>query len=415
MNEPLYRERPWTLGPASMPEALRIDEFIFASHGLSNSYLVSTSEGRVVINTGMGFEAPTHKRNFDAVDPSPTRYILLTQAHVDHVGGVDLFREEGTEVVAQRGNPAYQREDALLRRARQRRSLFAFSNAIRTQAERDVSGAAGPRQSVPVPSILFEDRFDFTLGGVRFEFRAVPGAETNESAVVWLPDHGTLFTGNLFGALWGHIPNLVTIRGDRYRDALVVVDAIDQVLDLAPRRILYGHHGAIEGQARIRRELGRLKGAILYVHDRTVEAMNAGSDVWTAMREIRLPPELEVGEGYGQVSWDVRAIWESYLGWFHGRSTTELYATPASAVHADLVELAGGAGRVAERARQKLEAGHALEAIHLAEVALAAEPRHEGAVRVAIGAHERLAGETRNFWLGHWLVDQIRKLRERIG
>jgi len=195
----------------------------------------------------------------------------------------------------------------------------------------------------------------------------------------------------------------------------VVVDAIDQVLDLAPRRILYGHHGAIEGQARIRRELERLKGAILYVHDRTVEAMNAGSDVWTAMREIRLPPELEVGEGYGQVSWDVRAIWESYLGWFHGRSTTELYATPASAVHADLVELAGGAGRVAERARQKLEAGHALEAIHLAEVALAAEPRHEGAVRVAIGAHERLAGETRNFWLGHWLVDQIRKLRERIG
>ena len=104
MAEPLYKSRPggFDLRPASMPEALRINDFIHASHGLSNSYLVSTRDGRVVINTGVGFEAPVHKRNFDAVDASPTRYILLTQGHVDHVGGVDLFLETGTEVVAPR-------------------------------------------------------------------------------------------------------------------------------------------------------------------------------------------------------------------------------------------------------------------------------------------------------------------------
>jgi serine/threonine protein phosphatase PrpC len=60
VSEPLYRSRPggFDLQPASMPEAQRVRDFIHASHGLSNSYLVSTSEGRVVINTGMGFEAP---------------------------------------------------------------------------------------------------------------------------------------------------------------------------------------------------------------------------------------------------------------------------------------------------------------------------------------------------------------------
>ena len=58
MTTPLYRSRPggFDILPASMPEAQPINDFIYASHGLSNSYLVVTSEGRVVINTGMGFE-----------------------------------------------------------------------------------------------------------------------------------------------------------------------------------------------------------------------------------------------------------------------------------------------------------------------------------------------------------------------
>ena len=105
MQEPLYKSRPggFDLASASMSEAQRVNDFIHASHGLSNSFLVSTPDGRVVVNTGMGFEAPVHKRNFDAVDPSPTRYILLTQAHVDHVGGVDLFREEGNRGRGPRG------------------------------------------------------------------------------------------------------------------------------------------------------------------------------------------------------------------------------------------------------------------------------------------------------------------------
>jgi alkyl sulfatase BDS1-like metallo-beta-lactamase superfamily hydrolase len=418
VTEPLYRSRPggFDLQPASMPEAQRINAFVHASHGLSNSYLVSTPEGRVVINTGMGFEAPVHKRNFDAVDPSPTRYILLTQGHVDHVGGVDLFREEGTEVVAQAGNQTYQSEDGLLRAARGRRSFFAFAKAIRSQARHD-TGARGPvpTQSVPVPTITFDDRYDFTLGGMRFELIHTPGGETTEAMVVWLPKHEILFTGNVFGALWGHIPNLVTIRGDRYRDALTVVDTIDRVLALEPRLIVYGHHAPIEGKALIREELLRLRGAVAYVHDRTVEYMNAGSDVWTAMREIRLPPELEVGEGYGKVSWDVRAIWENYLGWFHQRSTTELYGTPPSSVHTDLVELAGGPGALAERAREKLAAGAPVEALHLVEIALGAAPDHRASLDVAIAAHERLDGESENFWLRSWLRHQIDRFSRARG
>ena len=81
---------------------------------------------------------------------------------------------------------------------------------------------------------------------------------------------------------------------------------------------------------RSRCELERLRDAVLFVHDATVAGMNAGRDVNDLVREIRLPPELEVGEGYGRVAWGVRAIWEGYAGWFHQRSTT-VFSSPGAA------------------------------------------------------------------------------------
>ena len=87
---------------ANQDRVVKINDFISMSIGLSNAYMVATPAGRVIINTGMGFEALTHKKVFDAECPGPTPYIVLTQGHVDHVGGVSLFREEGTQLIAQR-------------------------------------------------------------------------------------------------------------------------------------------------------------------------------------------------------------------------------------------------------------------------------------------------------------------------
>ncbi len=418
MTTPLYRSRPggFDIQPASMPEARRITDFLYMSEGLSTSYLVVTDEGRVVVNTGMGFEAPVHKRNYDAVDDGPIRDILLTQGHVDHVGGVDLFTEHGTAIIAQEGNRSYQEEDALLRRARGSRSSFAFAKALaqanRHAAENDLAAAA---QSMPTPTITFRDRYDFELGGIRFELLSVPGGETTESMVVWLPQHRICLVGNLFSALFGHVPNLVTIRGDRYRDALLFIQSLERVLALEPELLLVGHGPPIEGAAVIRAELERLRDAVLYLHGETVRHMNSGTDIWTAMREIALPAELEIGEGYGKLSWCVRAIWENYLGWFHHQSTTELYPVPAKSVHADLVELAGGPEALAKRAREKLDAGTPVEAIHLAEISLDVAPEHRGSLEVSLAAHAVLESESENFWLLSWLRHRIETLRQGLA
>ena len=415
MRTPVYHDRPggFQIQPASMPEARQLTKFLYMSEGLSSSYLVVTDEGRVVINTGMGFEAPVHKRNYDAVDDGPVRYILLTQAHVDHVGGVDLFREEGTEIIAQEGNTTYQDEDGLLRRARGGRSGFAFAAAIARAAEyAKTSGLSAAAQARPTPTLTFSDRYDFELGGMRFELLHVPGGETTESMVVWLPQHRICLAGNLFSALFGHVPNLVTIRGDRYREAPVFIESLERVLALEPELLLVGHGPPLEGADLIRWELERLRDAVRFLHDETVKRMNDGVDVWTAMREIQLPDELAIGEGYGKLSWCVRAIYESYLGWFHHESTTELYSVPAKSVHADLVELVGP-DALAKRARERLEAGEPVEAIHLAEIVLNVDGEHAAALDASIAAHQRLASESDNFWLLSWLRRELAALEAR--
>lgn len=414
MAEPIWKSRPGEMFSAT-PGTEPINDFIHLSEGLSNSFLITTDEGNIVINTGMAFESPYHKANYDALSDGPIKYIILTQGHVDHVGGVDFIRDETTQLIAQSGNVEHQAYDRRLARFRGSRSAFAFikkNGASVRQAQADFGEL--PPQAVPKPDITFDERYEFTLGGRRVELIAVPGAETNDSLVVWLPDQEICFVGNLFGCLIGHIPNLVTIRGDRYRDALICAAACDVVIDLNPKLLLPGHHGPIEGKQLIRQELERIRDATLYVHDETVKGMNAGKDLFTLKQEIQLPPELEVGQGYGTLRWDVQAIWEHYAGWFHHESTTELYSVPQRAIHGDLVELAGGQRAIVERARERFAKGEREKALHLLDIVLSQDEADSAALELAIEIHQALEPESGNFWLTAWLRNQVELLGKRL-
>jgi alkyl sulfatase BDS1-like metallo-beta-lactamase superfamily hydrolase len=409
-DQPLHVWRPsaFSMQPASMAEARQVHDRIWVSTGLSHSYMIRTDDGRVIVNAGMGFESPVHKRNFDAVDDSPTRALIFTQAHPDHVGGADHFAEDGTEIIAQAGNAEHLAQDARIAQYRIDRSDFAFADTVRNGAIAilDEFGSL-PDQASPTPTITFEDHHEMTIGGVEFELIATPGGETFESLVVWLPQYRVALCGNLFSALTGHIPNLVTLRGDRYRQPLMFIDSLERVRSLGAEMLLVGHHGPITGADYIDAELGRVRDATAWVHDRTVEAMNSRESLWELMNTIELPDELKVGEGYGMVSWDVRAIWEQYAGWFKHESTTELYGSPREVIDAELVELAGGPDPVALRARTATDDGEHVRAIHLAESALAANPDHTAARAVMLDAHSALLAESENFWLNSWLAHQI--------
>ncbi|MFZ1863529.1 MAG: sulfotransferase, partial [Polyangiales bacterium] len=252
------------------------------------------------------------------------------------------------------------------------------------------------------------------VGGRRFVLLSTPGGETVDSCVVWLANEGILFTGNLFGPLFPHFPNFNTIRGDKYRFADAYLASLARVRDLEPEVLITGHGEPIRGKDLIRECLDRLEAAVRYVHDKTLEGINQGEDIDELAARITLPDELYVGQGYGRVAWAVRTFWESYLGWFKLRSTTELY--PRSPVARTLASLAGASATVDE-GRELVERDPVL-ALGLAEAVLEGSPNDTAALRLARDAHEALLSnqdDARNFWLGGWLVAQKASLEERLS
>jgi alkyl sulfatase BDS1-like metallo-beta-lactamase superfamily hydrolase len=264
-----------------------------------------------------------------------------------------------------------------------------------------------------VPDVTFEDSHAFELGGKRFELYATPGGETIDQLTVWMPQQKIAFVGNAFGALLGHFPNLVTLRCDRYRDPLAIIASANRVLALEPEMLCVGHFGPLVGAAEIRSELERVRDAVKYVHDETVKGMNAGTDQSTLMNQIRLPEELEVGEGYGRLTWSIKAIWEQYAGWFKGESSTELYPVPAKEVWPEVVEAAGSVALL-DRAASRLAADEPVHALHLVEMVLAVEPGNRRAWELDKAAHEQLLLVSTNFWETRWLKAQVEDAEEAL-
>lgn len=389
-----------------------VEGLLYRSGGTTASYLLLTDDGRVIVNTGMGFEAPHHKRLFDDVRPGPTHHIITTQAHVDHVGGVELFRGPGTTYIAQANNPACQADDRRIPGVRARTAGIWF-DMLGTDARRIAQQNPGVsmRQDVPTPDVTFEKRLGLTVDGLHIELLAAVG-ETIDCAVVWLPDHKIALVSNLFGPLFPHFPNINTIRGDKYRFMEPQQATNRMVRELRPEILVTGRHEPIVGAELIDACLQRLHGAVDFVHRRTLEGFNAGIDVWTLMREIQLPAELRVGQGYGKVSWAVRTLWESYIGWFKLRSTTELYPDTADAALAELVD-AVGADTALARAEAALGRGDAVLAIRLGEAVAASGPHDARLCTLMADAHQHLLdhGGDVSFWEHGWLRTELARWR----
>jgi alkyl sulfatase BDS1-like metallo-beta-lactamase superfamily hydrolase len=408
----IHRERPGAgnLSAATDTPAQPLGHDVWMSPGVSNSYAVATDHGRVIVNSGLVFEGPLHRKAFADV-AGPTRAIIVTQGHADHWGGVNSLRDEGTQVVMHRNYRYWRDDNTLLMGYRMPKTSFAFAKFSEAVLEHfKTIDPATIDFSFPEPTTTFDQRHAITVGGRTFELAWTPGGETTDALVVWLPENRTLFSGNLFGPLFGHVPNLMTIRGDRYRDPILYIESLNTVLDYGPQRLITGHFDPIEGADRIAEEVTAMRDAMRAVHDRTAELMNSGADIHTAMRDVKVPEHLDIGEGYGKTSWNVRAIWEMYTGWFRHRSTTELYGVPPDSVAADVVS-AAGADALVDAARAHVTAGRPVQAVHLTDLVLAAQPLHAGARALAADAHEAMLAGTENFWEKAWLTKSINELR----
>ena len=113
----------------------------------------------------------------------------------------------------------------------------------------------------------------------------------------------------------------------------------------------------------------------------------------------------------------MRSIWQEYSGWFHYEDgTTALYGVPRSSIDADLAELAGGAGALAARAKGHADGGRPLEALHLVQIALGAEPGNREALLVKKQASEALlaASGGKNLSETMWLRSEIAEIEAAL-
>ena len=378
---------------------------VYESRGIGNSYLVTTPEGDVLVNAGTLGDARRGRALFSQVSTHPIRYIVLTQSHANQYGGLELYKTPDNQVIAHRNYPS------------DRRYSEALSAHYRRGSRRLFAKITGPVQEIVptrevAPDVLIDEQHAFELGGRRFEVLWTPGGETRSAVIVWLPAEYIALVGNLFGPLFGNQPNLNTLRGDKPRSALEHIDSLKKLRALQPELILTGHE-AIGGAEHIQRQVTRIIDSVQWVHDRTVEGMNQGLDLRSLMREVKPPAELALTEEYGRVAWNVRAIWHEYTGWFDpSRGTTELYEVPATSIAGSLVELAGGSARLVERASDFVRANKPLEALHMLDIVLAAEPASLTAREMKRAALTALLEQTggKNLWERMWIAAELREL-----
>ncbi len=301
----------------------------------------------------MPFNAARHKQLLQAENAGPIKYVILTHAHGDHTGGIPTWKQPGTQIIAQKNHAEFQHYQTRLNGFFARRNAAQFSLRIPDPGPWQGNYAANIQ-----PTVLFDDKHEFELGGVKFEVFSAPG-ETPDHATVWIPKYKAAFVGDNF---YTSFPNIYTLRGTPPRWALDYIS----------------------------------------------------KDVWTLMNGIKLPPALDIGESYGKLSWSVRGIYEGYVGWFDLNPAT-MYEKPVSSAYPDIVKLAGGADAVAKIAMERAQAGQAVEALHLADIVLAADPNHKLSLEAKLKALETLRDRCRNSNERGWLEFSISQVKSKLG
>jgi alkyl sulfatase BDS1-like metallo-beta-lactamase superfamily hydrolase len=304
--------------------------------------------------------------------------ILYTHGHVDHVGGCGALLEDA----AARGYPRPRivgHENVPARFSR-----YAATNGYNLAANRRQFGGVrvgelgigGVEVFLPpataAPDLTFRDRLELEVGGTRIELRHARG-ETDDHLFAWIPERRILCAGDFF--LW-FFPNAGNPQKvQRYPAEWAA--ALREMAGLGAELLLPAHGLPIAGRERIGRCLADAAAALEHLVRETLLRMNAGLPLDAILHEVRVPDELlarpYLRPLYDEPEFTLRNIWRLYGGWWDGNPAS-LKPPREAELAAEVAALAGGAGRLAARARELAAAGELRLACSLVELAARAEP-----------------------------------------
>ena len=354
------RHHPWS----ALQEVEELEPGLAFVSSFANVTALDTAEGLVLIDAGSFVLARQVHDLIRGWSQRPLHTAVYTHGHIDHVGAVPVFEEEGgarARVVAHESLPA--RFD----RYRKTAGLNGIINARQFR----LPGFTWPT-AYRYPDETYRDRHVLDVGGVRLELHHARG-ETDDHTWLWLPARRVLCTGDLF--IWAS-PNAGNPQKvQRYPGDWAA--ALRRMLTLDAELLLPGHGFPIRGAARVRQALDDAATLLEILHDRTVEMMNAGATLDEIVAAVKPPPHLlerpYLRPIYDEPEFVVRNVWRLYAGWWDG-NPAHLKPAPETALAGELAALAGGADRLAARATELAAAGELALACHLLELAAHAAP-----------------------------------------
>jgi alkyl sulfatase BDS1-like metallo-beta-lactamase superfamily hydrolase len=374
---------------AALQELEELDTGLAFVSSFANVTAVDTGAGLVLVDTGSFLTAGQVHGCIRGWSRRPLHTAIFTHGHVDHVFGLPPFEEEAARNAWPR--PRVVAHEAVPARFDRYRLTAGLNSAINARQFR-IPGLVWPT-AYRYPDVTYQESHVLDVGGLRLELHHGRG-ETDDHTWVWLPERRVLCTGDLF--IWA-TPNAGNPQKvQRYpRDW---ARALRRMADLDPETLCPGHGPPIRGTTRTRQALTETAELLESVHDQTLALMNAGATLDDILHSVRAPAHLlerpYLRPVYDEPEFIVRNVWRLYGGWYDG-DPAGLKPAPAAAVARELAALAGGAGRLAERATALAAEGDLRLACHLAELAARAAPG-DAAIRAARAAvyRRRADGET---------------------
>jgi alkyl sulfatase BDS1-like metallo-beta-lactamase superfamily hydrolase len=344
-----------------------------------NCTVIATDDGLVMVDTGSIMTAEHVYREVRSWSDQPLRHAIYSHGHIDHVFGVGPFDEEARtngwrapHVIAHRHLPE----------RFERYVMTAGYNQVINRRQFAVATLEWPLV-YRFPDETYETAHELQVGSSTILLQHEKG-ETDDATVTWLPERRVLCSGDLF--IWNS-PNAGNPQKVQ-RYPLEWAQALRRMAALDAEYLLPGHGLPIFGRARIAQALAETAEYLESLVEQTLALMNQGARLTDVVSSVVVPGHL-ADRAYLQPFYDepefiVRNIWRLYGGWWDGNPAHLRPANDRSLAR-EMVDLVGGATKLAERAEQVLESGADEElrlAGHIAEMAWLATPADEGVQRV---------------------------------
>ena len=154
-----------------------------------------------------------------------------------------------------------------------------------------------------------------TIAGLELHVHHAP-SDSDDSVTLWFPGLD-LCVQNI---VWPLVFNVYAIRGEEYRDPMVLLPGIDHVLSLNAEHLVCTHGPPLSGRDEVRRRTTRYRDSIQLMWDQTVRLANRGRSMDEIAHMVRLPENSDddyyTTEYYGLVEHHVRQIYTGIRGWF---------------------------------------------------------------------------------------------------